>query len=81
MHRTAIGNERLVAIDDGKMRLRVRADDTGGKRIISLDGLRFIGRFPSGREVTCWHIDAYENRAGLWQAVWSQATEVRETQA
>jgi len=37
--------------------------------------------FPSGREVTCWHTDAYENRAGLWQAVWSQATEVRETQA
>ncbi len=37
--------------------------------------------FPSGREVTCWHTDAYENRAGSWQAVWSQATEVRETQA
>src|SRR5438876_7962306 len=36
--------------------------------------------FPSGREVTCWHTDAYENRAGSWQAVWSQATEVRETQ-
>ena len=38
-------------------------------------------KFPSGREVTCWHTDAYENRAGLWQAVWSQATEARETQA
>ena len=37
--------------------------------------------FPSGRVVTCWHTDAYENRAGLWQAVWSQATEVREAQA
>jgi uncharacterized protein DUF4440 len=37
--------------------------------------------FPSGREVTCWHTDAYENRAGQWQAVWSQATEVRQTQA
>ena len=36
--------------------------------------------FPSGREVTCWHTDAYENRAGLWQAVWSQATEVQRTQ-
>ena len=34
--------------------------------------------FPSGREVTCWHTDAYENRAGLWQAVWSQATEVQQ---
>ena len=37
--------------------------------------------FPSGREVTCWHTDAYEDRAGLWQAVWSQATEVQQTQA
>ena len=37
--------------------------------------------FPSGREVACWHTDAYENRAGLWQAVWSQATEVRQTDA
>ena len=33
--------------------------------------------FPSGREVICWHMDAYENRAGRWQAVWSQATELR----
>jgi hypothetical protein len=37
--------------------------------------------FPSGRVVTCWHTDSYEKRAELWQAVWSQATEVRETQA
>jgi hypothetical protein len=37
--------------------------------------------FPSGREVTCWHTDAYENRAELWQAVWSQATEVKQTQS
>jgi hypothetical protein len=35
-------------------------------------------RFPSGRELVCWHTDAYENRAGRWQAVWSQATESRE---
>lgn len=37
--------------------------------------------FPSGRQVRCWHTDAYENRAGVWQAVWSQATEIREAQA
>ena len=36
--------------------------------------------FPSGRELLCWHTDTYENRAGLWQAVWSQATEVRQAQ-
>lgn len=31
-------------------------------------------RFPSGREVECWHMDSYERRANEWQAVWSQAT-------
>ena len=43
-HRTAIASERLVAIDDDKVLLRVRADDTGGKRTIALDGPQFIGR-------------------------------------
>jgi len=33
-------------------------------------------RFPSGREVVCWHTDTYERRVSGWQAVWSQATEV-----
>lgn len=33
--------------------------------------------FPSGRVVACWHTDSYELRAGQWQAVWSQATELR----
>ncbi len=43
-HRTAIGNERLVAIEGGKVLLRVRADDTGGKRTCRLDGTQFIAR-------------------------------------
>lgn len=30
--------------------------------------------FPSGRQVSCWHTDAYQRRDGRWQAVWSQAT-------
>ena len=52
-HRTAIGNERLVGIAGDKVLLRVRADATGGKRTIALDGQVFIGRFlqhvlPSG---------------------------------
>lgn len=34
-------------------------------------------RFPSGRALDCWHTDLYECRQGLWQAVWSQATEIR----
>ena len=56
-HRTAIGNERLVAIEGDKVlirvRARVRADNTGGKRTIAIDGQEFIARFlqhvlPSG---------------------------------
>ena len=43
-HRTAIGNERLVAIDADSVRLRVRADDSGGKRTIALDANTFIER-------------------------------------
>jgi Domain of unknown function (DUF4440) len=34
--------------------------------------------FPSGREVHVWHTDTYERRSGRWQAVWSQATELRQ---
>ena len=43
-HRTAIGNERLLGIDGDKVRLRVRADATGGRRTIAIDGVQFIGR-------------------------------------
>jgi hypothetical protein len=44
-HRTAIGNERLVAIKDAQVLMRVRADSTGGKRVIAMPGSQFIGRF------------------------------------
>lgn len=43
-HRTAIGNERLLAIDGDKIRLRVRADNHGDKRNVTIDGEQFIGR-------------------------------------
>jgi hypothetical protein len=43
-HRTAIGNERLLAIRDRQVLLRVRADHTAGKRIIAMDGQQFINR-------------------------------------
>jgi Putative transposase/Transposase zinc-binding domain len=43
-HRTAIGNERLVGIQGDTVRLRVRADDHGGKRTISMSGEQFIAR-------------------------------------
>ena len=43
-HRTAIGNERLVAIRGDEVVLRVRADDQGGKRCIAMPGVKFIAR-------------------------------------
>jgi hypothetical protein len=43
-HRTAIGHERLVAVDDDGVRLRVRAEH-GGKRTVRIDGAEFVGRF------------------------------------
>ncbi len=44
-HRTAISNERIVAIRDDVVLLRVRADDGGAKRIVKIPGPTFIGRF------------------------------------
>jgi hypothetical protein len=43
-YRSAIGNERLVAIRGQQVLLRVRAEH-GGKRTIAIDGVQFIGRF------------------------------------
>ena len=34
-----------MAIEGDKVLLRVRADDTGGKRTIAMDGREVIGRF------------------------------------
>ena len=42
-HRTAIGNERLLAIKDEQVMLRVRADGRGGKRTIGMPGTEFVG--------------------------------------
>lgn len=44
-HRTAVSHERIVAIRDGDVLLKVRADDHGGKRVIRIKGTDFIGRF------------------------------------
>ena len=47
-HRTAIGNERLQAIEGCRVRLRVRASNANaqpqGKRSIAIDGTEFVGR-------------------------------------
>jgi len=61
-HRTAVGPERIVAIDGSKVLLRVRVNGRDGhaghpghhgKKIVRIDGVEFIGRFlqhvlPSG---------------------------------
>jgi hypothetical protein len=44
-HRTAIGNERLVALEGEQVLLRVRAHEHGGKRTIRIPGTEFVGRF------------------------------------
>ncbi len=31
-----------------------------------------------GTPFQCWHTDSYELKSGHWQAVWSQATAIRE---
>jgi hypothetical protein len=43
-HRTAIGNERLLAIAGDQVLLRVRADATGGKRVIAMPGELLVAR-------------------------------------
>jgi hypothetical protein len=59
-----------AAWDIGDMTVRVTAQ---------MAALRYLARleFPSGRVLRCWHTDLYEQRAAGWQAVWSQATEVK----
>lgn len=42
-HRTAIGNERLLAVEGEQVRLRVRANE-GGSRSVTVDGIEFVAR-------------------------------------
>ena len=44
-YRVAVSNERIVGIDANGVRLRVRADDRGGKRTVFIDGPTFVARF------------------------------------
>jgi hypothetical protein len=32
--------------------------------------------FPSGKVMNFWHTDIYELRGSVWQALWSQATQL-----
>lgn len=40
--------------------------------------VRYLAKitFPSGKVVNCWHTDIYACQAGVWRALWSQATQV-----
>ena len=38
--------------------------------------LQFDGD-PPGQPLACWHLDSYELRDDVWQAVWSQATRIQ----
>ena len=44
-HRTAIGNQRIRAVDGQGVVFSVRADAKGGKRMVRLDGAEFVRRF------------------------------------
>ncbi|MGQ0659056.1 MAG: IS91 family transposase [Chromatiales bacterium] len=44
-HRVAVSDERIVGIKGKAVLRRVRADTSGGKRCVRIDGLSFIGRF------------------------------------
>ena len=67
----AIAREPFYAAwDVGELACRATAD-------MAVVRYRATLGFPSGRTVVCWHTDMYEKRSGRWQAVWSQATEIR----
>jgi uncharacterized protein DUF4440 len=62
-----ISEIRVRRYDRGAiLRYRVRIE-------ILVNGAKDTGNF--------WHTDAYELRGDLWQAVWSQATRIREQSA
>ncbi len=44
-HRTAISNERILGIEADQVKLRVRADQNGGKRVVRIPGEQFVQRF------------------------------------
>jgi Putative transposase/Transposase zinc-binding domain len=46
-YRIAVSDERIRGIKGNDVVLRVRADDSGGKRCVHIDGVDFIGRFLS----------------------------------
>ena len=84
---TLTKDEYLGQIADGALDYR-RFEPEGdiGVRILgpSAAALRYRvaidAAFPGGHDADrFWHTDIYERRDGRWQAVWSQATRIRNT--
>ena len=44
-HRTAISNERIQSVGAQQVTFKVRGDDSGGKRVVRLEGVEFVRRF------------------------------------
>ncbi len=70
----------LGAIASGQLRYQVFEPVSemavlGGAEVAVL---RYRARisFDDGPGFTCWHTDCYRFADGIWQAVWSQATEI-----
>ena len=77
--------EYLDGIASGELDYLVfEADsDVAVKSFADVGMVRYRARIeielPDGRDAGMfWHTDTYERRDGRWQAVWSQATRIRE---
>jgi hypothetical protein len=70
----ATGHIDYVDWQPGFIDVRVRGNTAVIRYKATLE-VAFAGR--SIPRAAYWHTDTYENRDGQWQAVWSQATEIR----
>lgn len=78
--------EYLGLIESGELRylrweagpMEVRTNE--GMAIVRYQATLHLGSSEMpGTPILCWHTDSYELRDGVWQAVWSQATEIKPT--
>ncbi len=69
----------LQAVSDAPFYTGWRIDDFRARITQAMAALRYRATlsFPSGLTLHCCHTDLYECLNGQWQAVWSQATEIK----
>jgi hypothetical protein len=71
------GDLRYIRWEPGTM--EVRASET--MAIVRYQVWLQLGSLEgTGAPLQCWHTDSYEQNGGIWQAVWSQATEIKQEQ-